>query len=467
MTLRRNALFSVAEVLLNGLGLFLIYKNVVSTLGVSLLGVWSLVLATTAFGRLADVGISAGLARFVARELAKGEAGSPQSYIETGMLSVAAIMGVLTLVAYWPIYFALGIALHDHQLALAREIIPYALLTFWLLNINAVTAASLLGLHRADLRSISNICGMLVQVAASLALVKGFQLKGLAWAQTAQYIVAIGLSWTFVVRVGRTVPAVPVHFRRGLFKELLGFGTKLQVGTIANLLFEPATKIILGHIAGAATLGLYELAYRMVYQVRGVAITALQNLVPAFANLRETNREALRSLFLKACRGAAIIGAPLMAGVAVGAPIVSLIWIGGYSSEFVRLSALLSLCWAINILAAPSYFLGMGTGEVNVNVGGQVLTGIMSPLAAYLAGRYFGSYAAVGGIVVGKIIGDMLPAYSNRPAASARDAAIFYLPNILSCGFVLAVSVIILINADAIGVSVKHLLLFWSVRAGS
>src|SRR3990167_5337243 len=135
MTLRRNALFSVAEVLLNGLGLFFIYNNVVSTLGVSLLGVWSLVLATTAFGRLADVGISAGLARFVAREQAKGEAGSPQSYIETGMLSVAAIMGVLTLVAYWPIYFALGIALHDQQLALARQIIPYAMLTFWLLKI--------------------------------------------------------------------------------------------------------------------------------------------------------------------------------------------------------------------------------------------------------------------------------------------------------------------------------------------
>lgn len=439
-SLRKNALFSVAEVLLNGLGLFFIYKNVVSTLGVSLLGVWSLVLATTAFGRLADVGISAGLARFVAREQAKGEAGSPQSYIETGMLSVASIMGVLTLVAYWPIYFALGIALHDQQLALAREIIPYALLTFWLLNINAVTAAALLGLHRADLRSISNICGMLVQVAASLALVKGFQLKGLAWAQTAQYVVAIALSWTFVVRVGRTVPVLPTHFQRGLFKELLGFGTKLQIGTIANLLFEPTTKIIIGHIAGTAVLGLYELAYRMVYQVRGVAITALQNLVPAFANLKETDPAALGALFRKTCRMAALVGAPIMGAVMLGAPLVSLIWIGTYNPDFVRLTALLSLCWAVNILAAPAYFLGMGTGEVNVNVGGQVVTGVLSPVLGLGLGLAFGAYGAVCGVVVGKIVGDLAPAYANRPSRDLRSSALLYPPNMLALAFVGLVS---------------------------
>jgi O-antigen/teichoic acid export membrane protein len=451
MTLRRNALFSVAEVILNGLGLFFIYKNVVSTLGVSLLGVWSLVLATTAFGRLADVGISAGLARFVARELAKGKAGSAQRYIETGMLSVAAIMGVLALVAYWPIYFALAIALQGHQLELARQIVPYALLTFWLLNINAVTASALLGMHRADLRSISNICGMLVQIGASLALVKTFQLKGLAWAQTAQYLVAIALSWAFVLRTTPSVPIVPRHLHTDLFKELLGFGAKLQIGTIANLMFEPTTKIILGQIAGTATLGLYELAYRMVYQVRGIAITALQNLVPAFASMREERPEALGALFRKTCRAAALVSAPIMGAVVVGAPVVSLVWIGSYNAEFVRLAALLTLCWSVNILSAPAYFLGMGTGEVNINVGGQVITGVLSPVAAYIFGHQFGPYAAVGGVVAGKAIGDLLPAYFNRPSGRVDDAAIFYAPNIFSFGLVSVIVFAMMVEADGVG----------------
>lgn len=456
-SLRKNAIFSIVEVVVSGLGLFFIYKNVVSTLGVSLLGVWSLVLATTAFGRLADVGISAGLARFVARELAKGEEGVPHRYIETSILAVAGIMGLLTLVAYWPVYFALGIALNDHQLALARELIPYALLTFWLLNINAVTAAALLGLHRADLRSISNICGMLVQVGASLALVKGFQLKGLAWAQTAQYVVAIGLSWIFVLRVGRGVPLVPRRFEPRLFKELLGLGTKLQIGTIANLLFEPTTKIIIGHIAGTAVLGLYELAYRMVYQVRSIAITALQNLVPAFANLKESDPAALTALFRKTCKMAALVSAPIMAAVIIGAPLVSLVWIGAYSADFVRLAALLALCWTVNILAAPSYFLGLGTGAVSINVGGQIVTGVLSPLLGYGLGHAFGAYGAVSGVVVGKIIGDLMPAYANRPGGDFRSSAMFYPPNRLALVFVILVSATTLALSPHLGGAIQGL----------
>lgn len=451
MNIRRNAIYSIAETLLGGIGLFFIYKNVVSSLGVSMLGVWSLVLATTAFGRLADVGISAGLARFVARELAKGEDGVPHRYIETSMLSVAGIMGLLALVAYWPVYFALGIALHGHQLDLGREIIPYALLTFWLLNINAVTAASLLGLHRADLRSISNICGMLVQVAASLAFVRGFQLKGLAWAQTAQYVVAIGLSWAFVLRVESGARLIPRRFEPGLFKALLGFGAKLQVGTIANLLFEPTTKIIIGHIAGTAVLGLYELAYRMVYQVRGIAITALQNLVPAFANLKESDPAALVALFHKSCRMAALVSAPLMGAVIIGAPLVSLIWIGAYSTDFVRLTALLALCWTVNILAAPSYFLGLGIGELNANVGGQVVTGLLSPFLGYSLGHVFGAYGVVSGVIAGKLVGDMIPAYVNRPDEDIRSSALLYPPNMFALAIVVLISAIVLAISPYLG----------------
>ena len=386
MTLRRNTLFSIAEVLLNGLGLFVIYKNVVSVLGLKMLGVWSIVLATTAFGRLADVGISAGLARFIAREQARGDTDKANAHLQTGLITVAAVMAVLTILAYWPIHYALAIALGDGELAVARRLIPYALLTFWLLNLNSVTAAALLGLHRADLRSISNIIGMIGQVMASLLLVRDHQLMGLAWAQTGQYVLAIGLSWLFIHRVQPGLPWIPTTFSRASFRELLGFGVKLQIGTIANLLFEPTSKIVIGHIAGTATLGLFEMAYRMVYQVRNVAISALQNLVPAFTRLHETDSSALTTLFRKASWMGGALGAGSMSAIALGAPIVSMLWIGHLESGFVRLTALLAICWCSNILAAPSYFFGLGTGAITANIVGQVVTGLLSPLAGYFLG---------------------------------------------------------------------------------
>ncbi|ESQ89442.1 oligosaccharide flippase family protein [Asticcacaulis benevestitus] len=452
-SLKKNTIFSIAEVVLNGIGLFFIYKNVVSSLGVKMLGVWSLVLATTAFGRLADVGISAGLARFVARELAKDNPDAVTTYVQTAMISVAGIMGILTLIAYWPIYFALKIALSGSELELARSIIPFALLTFWMLNLNSVTAASLLGLHRADLRSISNIFGMLVQVATSLVLVKSFQLMGLAWAQTAQYVVAISISWFFITRVHRAMPIVPLEFSRPVFKELLGFGTKLQIGTIANLLFEPTTKIIIGHIGGTAVLGVFELAYRMVYQVRGIAVTALQNLVPAFANLKETDSSGLTVLFKKTCKVAAILSAPIMCAVTVGSPIIAIVWTGHYNPLFVEFSALLALTWTVNILAAPAYFLGLGTGSINMNVIGQVVTGFISPILGFTIGLFFGGVGAVIGVSLGKVIGDLIPAFANRPEKHFTSSALLYKPNLVAIATVAGVCSIVYALAAKIDVS--------------
>lgn len=422
MKLKRNSIFSVVEVLVSGLGLFLIYRSVVAELGLAMLGVWSIVLATTSFGRMADLGIAAGLARFIAT--ARGEGNLPRAgaYFWTGLASVTMLMAVVTLVAWLPLHAALAIALGGGQLEAARGLLPWALLTFWLLSINAALSASLLGLQRADLRAVVSISGMILQVAASYLLVKRWGLLGLAWAQTAQYILAIGISLTMIVAL-RAIP-MRVAFTRSAFKELIGFGAKLQVGTISNLLFEPLSKIVLGVVAGAATVGVFEMAYRMVYQVRSVAIMALQNLVPAFAELQQSAPERSLALFVKSNRIAAASATLLMSAIVIASPLISLVWLRSYSVDFVLFTCLVSLCWTVNVLCAPSYFFGMATGRINANIGGQVLTGVLSPLLALMLGRWGGPAWAVLGVVAGKAIGDALPAIFNHPGEGWSCATI-------------------------------------------
>ncbi|MFG1275640.1 oligosaccharide flippase family protein [Xanthobacter flavus] len=413
----------MVEVVLNGLGLFVIYRMVVQVLGVQMLGVWSLVLATTAFGRMADIGIAAGLSRFVAREMGEHQH-NIAPYVETALIAILVAMGLISVAAYYPIVWAIGFTLHGSELDLGRSLVPYALLTFFFLNINAVMAATLLGSHRADLRSISNILGMVVQVACSVLLVHGYGLKGLAWAQTAQYVVAIALAWFFILRLHPSVAVLPRKAHLPVFKELIGFGAKLQVGTIANLLFEPASKIVIGHIGGTATLGLFELAYRMVYQVRNIAIMGVQNLIPAFTQLHAKDPAGLLALFRKAIKLTSSFGLLMMAGIAISSPLVSYIWIGHYDARFVQLAAVLAFCLAINIFTSPAYFLGVATGRVNVQIIGQVITGILSPSLGYFLGTTYGGYGAVFGVVFGKIVGDLMPAYANRPGKDLSTAVI-------------------------------------------
>ncbi|WP_322547646.1 oligosaccharide flippase family protein [Stenotrophomonas geniculata] len=420
MNLKRNSLFSAAEVIVGGLGLFIIYRSVVAELGIAMLGVWSIVLATTAFGRVADVGIAAGLSRFIATARGREEHVKVSLYFWTALSTIALLMAVIALVGWMPLNAALGLALSGVELTAAKQLLPWALFTFWLLNINAGLAATLLGIQRSDLRAVSSIGGMIIQVIASYLLVKSHGLLGLAWAQAAQYLFTIAASSLFAHR-SRTILGPP-RFSALALKDLFGFGAKLQIGTIANLLFEPLSKLVLGAVAGPAPVGIFEMAYRMVYQIRTVAIMALQNLVPAFAELSQRDSTASNALFIKSNRVAALAGGGLMIGAISVAPLVSVLWLQTYSSEFMLLVAMISVCWLINILCAPSYFWGIAHGTINANIGGQLLTGILSPTLAYLLGTQYGPAAAVIGILSGKVIGDILPAIFNRPATAWSTA---------------------------------------------
>lgn len=425
--LKRNSAFAGFEVVVNGLALFFIYRNVVQELGVSMLGIWSLVLATTAFGRAADVGITSGLSRFVARSLGNEEPAQAILYMRTGFVAVAIFMGGVALILWYPLWYALAIALDGTELVLARQLLPWAILSFWLLNLKSVMDACLLGVHRADLRAISNMIGMIFQLAASLALVSGFGLFGLAWAQAAQFLLAFIMSLGFLVtfaRIRRREDSVSGWFCAGKFKEMLGFGVKLQIGTIANLMFEPVVKIVLGAVAGTAMLGIFEMAYRMAYQVRNVAILAIQTTVPAFTELSARKSDEILMLFSKVCRTAALAASVLMCTVALGSPIISWLWLGDVNYTFIYISALMAIMWGFAILSAPAFFLGVATGNVMVNVIGQVIPGLLAPAMVYFLGTAIGPIAAVAGVVLCRIPGDFLPAIFNRPQGRWSHAVI-------------------------------------------
>lgn len=437
MSVKRNAAFSVAEVAVSGLGLFFIYKNVVTELGVAMLGVWSLVLATTAFGRMADVGLAAGLARFVAGSLAEEDPAKARLYLRTGFIAVMVLMGGVALAFWYPLSWSLSLALKGDELALARDLLPWALVTFWALSLKGVLDAGLVGVHRADLKSLSTMAGMVLQIVASLLLVGPFGLLGLAWAQTGQAALSILL---MLVQL-RLVPVLRrvepgSWFSWVLMREMLGFGVKLQIGTIANLLFEPASKIVLGNVGGTAMLGIYEMAYRMVYQVRSVAIMAQSTVLPRLVELGRKGDDGLRLFFLRTCRASALAAAGLMLLVIVASPLISWLWLGWIDAEFLTITALLCLSWGINVLAAPAYYLGIATGRVMPNVLGQLLAGILAPVLAYALGLAFGPMAGIWGVAIGRLVADMLPSACNRPDGRWDSSVLTRSENLLAVIFI-------------------------------
>lgn len=259
LNLRQNAIWSIVEIVTSGISLFLLYKYVVSLLGLNALGLWSLVLASTSLVRLGDLGAAAGLSRFVAIALAKDDRISARNYVETALLTNLCIYTTVSLLLAMPLWWGMRYLVPPDSVDQARGLLPYALISFALLNLNAVTLAALVGQQRTDLKCKVAIISLIVQISVVLVAMPLTGLIGIGLGQIAQYAVSISLSWlTFRSLLGSPlVPLFPRHFNIGVFRELFCFGIKLQLMNLLNFLFEPSIKFVISRPSVVFTFSEY------------------------------------------------------------------------------------------------------------------------------------------------------------------------------------------------------------------
>lgn len=430
--IRQNAIWNIAEVLAGSLMLFVLYKAILHYLGVGAMGVWSLVVSATAVGRVADIGMSSGLGRYVALSAARGDPSERALvYVETALITNGALYLVLGTAIYWPAWHALAWATSGTALEQARDLLPFAIVAFATQNLSTVTNAALTGQHRSGLKSQLSLITLSVQCVMALALVRGFGLAGLAVAQITQYILLAIAGWFLVAKGLNAKPSLrlPSRVDRDSLRDLTGFGLKMQGLTLAGFLFEPATKFVLSGTLGVSALGIYELVSRGVLQVRAVILAPSQNLTPSFTAALHRDASELRPLYDRATALLTTLGGLAMAALALGSPVISLIWLERVDMTFVTLSFIVAGGWWCNIVAVPGYYLGIASGVLRWNIIGAGITAVMSPmLAAALAGR-LGIPGAVTGLMTGVAAGALLTATMN-----ARRSQLDILPRVSLAG---------------------------------
>ena len=403
MNIRRNMAWNVAEVIASTIMIFVLYKVIVAQLGVEALGVWALVLAATSIGRFVDVGMTGGLSRYVAG-VGAGAAGPGEvrAYIDTAVLMNSALYGALALGLYWPAWWALGLTLSGAVLAEARSLLPYAIAAFALQNIAAVIVAALTGFHRSYEKSMVMMGTLIIQAIVALSLIGPLGLKGVAIGQIVQYLLLMLAGWLLVMRQseGHWTLTIPHRFRKTALLDLVGFGVRLQALNVATFLFDPIVKFTFSAIGGVAALGLYELVQRGLLQLRQILLAPTQNLTPLFAAASHRNRADLGRTYQQAVALMIAAAVPAMGAMAVGSPILSLIWLGRVDETFVLYSFIAATGWLVNILGAPAWHLGVGTGRLRWNIAGALLSSAGGLVLGYGLGRLFGPT----GVLVGAMI---------------------------------------------------------------
>ena len=397
MKIARNAAAAVVQVVIGAVLLFILYRVILDTLGVESLGIWSVVLATASASRIGELGLSTGVTRFVAKYRALGDDAKVSSVLQTGVISVAALLLVVITLALPLLQMVLGHLFPEERLDEALALLPFLMASLILSAVAGIFQSGLQGCQKyvqtAVLVSISN----LLFVITGLWLAPGHGLQGLAWAQIGQGVfLAIG-GWILLRLVVPGLPLLPWRWNKQSFREMLGYGAQVQLAGVAMMLFDPLTKALLSKFGGLSTAGYFEMANQLVSKVRMLIVAANQVIVPRVAELNEGQHDGIKAMYRTNLRVLFLV-VPVTMGLLIGwAPVVSEVWIGHYAPTFVLFAALRAVFWAINIFCGPAYFSNQGRGRLFWNTAGHVWMGLANALLGFLLGWQFGGT----GVVIG------------------------------------------------------------------
>lgn len=421
-----NAFWSVTQVAVNG-GLYLIlYRFLYQTIGLEQLGVWSLVMAWTSVNHVASLGLGGGTTYFIPKYLARGERAYVAQLVQTGTLTTAGALAAGLLLFYPLVHFALEAVIPDKGLLpLALSIVPYAFASVWLSATAGIVYASLDGFQRVDLRNAVLILGAVVFLAGAFVLVPRHGLVGLAQAQIAQAATVLLASWILLRRLMPELPWVPCRWSRTAFSEMIGYSVRFQAVMIAQMLFEPITKSLLAVFGGVSAAGVFEMANRLVVQLRAFVMTAHTAIVPTLTDIGEKTPELLRGIYETSSRLMAFLLVLVLPFLVAATPLVSRLWLGAYEPVFVLFMTMLVVGWFGNLVAAPAYVAYLGAGDLKWVLRSHAVTAVLNVALGSGLGAVFGGWGVVLGFTVALLVGSWLVPIAYERARRANGLALW------------------------------------------
>ena len=413
-----NALSNWATLAVTVLVGFFLTPIVIAHVGRAGYGVWTLVATLVGYYGLLDLGISAAVVRYVARDAGRGDR---RALSETASTAMAVFVGVglaVGAVSLWvgaPLARFFSVA--DADLGTFARVV-------WLMG--AATALSFpsnvfSGVARAHERFVAL---NLVVIGSTLAragltvwaLWSGYGLVGVAGANAAVAVLAL-IANAVLCRV--MLPHVrfrPSLFRRSVLRSLIGFGAVATVITVADLLRFKLDSVVLAKFRDMDVVAVYGVAALLIHYMLTGVTAGLGVLTPRFASLAGQGTDGLRDLFVRSLSISAALGFGAgMLMVCFGGPFVRL-WVGDTFRDAIPVLWILGTSYAVALAQAPGISVMYALNRHGLYALTNTLEGVANVvLSLALVSRY-----GIVGVVLGTAVPQLLhkglvqPVYVSR-----------------------------------------------------
>ena len=273
---------------------------------------------TTIFAIFIDLGFANVLTREIAKDRTRAASwlGNILAMkIPLSVLTFAAVFGLINILGYDP---------------LTRLLVYISAISMVLDSFTTTFFALIRGCHNLKYESISSVIfQLIVLVVGYSALLMG---GGLLPAMGALALASVyNFVYSFSVVRYELKIKIKVIFNKPIIKEILTISWPFAVYAILQRLYTYLDTVLLSILAGDIAVGLYQVAFKLIFALQFLPMAFTASLYPAFSAYWHSNRNQLVVSFERGMNYLIIISLPIIIGAIVLADKIVLLFKTGYS----------------------------------------------------------------------------------------------------------------------------------------
>ena len=370
---------------------FFFTPYLISELGKSQYGVWSLVFSLVAYMRLADVGMNQAVARYFSKYFAVSD-WKQLNEVVSSAARIYLIVSLTIVVVSASIAYGL---LHHFQID--AEMLRVAQITLVVIGVNQAVSymmipfAALLPFHRTDIVNYFEIGTLLVQTAIIILLLE------LGYGLVAMSLLILGLNtvthlWRYTIRV-RLFPRVKFSMsaiNSEKTKELLSYGSTSLLIVASWIVIFQTDNIVIGRFISMEAVAVYAVPAMIITQLRNSINAIAVPIIPTISHIEAEKDDArIMDIYFKSTRYLYYLSAFICIGVLFfGGPFI-LLWIKEGFAESVDILYILIIPASIYLpqMIANSVLFGISKHKILLYIlAAEGVSNIALSLA--LVGRY-------------------------------------------------------------------------------
>ncbi len=294
---------------------------------------------------IADLGLSSVLIRETAKKIIDPEKLFKQVF------SLKIILGLLTLL----VIFLGNIFLYAHN-----PVQPLIYVTALVVIIDSFTLlfyGFIRGQQNLRYESIGTIIFQFIILILGLALMQ-FSRNPLYFVLVILFASLFNFLYSLILLQKKYHLKLTWYFEKSLAKSIFIIAWPFALSAIFAKIYAYIDGVILEYLHGAASLGVYSVAYKITFAFQFIPLAFVAALYPAFANYWQNDKVQLEKTLLRAINYLAYISLPIAAGIIALAPfIVSDLYDNNYNNAITPLQILVVSLPFLFMNFALSYFL--------------------------------------------------------------------------------------------------------------